>query len=129
MKKSKLIKLLNSIDGDPDILFWNGMLEDYQDFDSTPIRCELYKQSFDFYKKIVELERRQRLNDYNYTLSDTEIDILRVKYKKQQWQTNDYITDDDIKDKKYKRKNVMVLNARPRNQKFFSRGIKGCLQY
>jgi len=31
MKKSKLIEMLNSLPGDPDVLLWNGWVDDWQD--------------------------------------------------------------------------------------------------
>ncbi len=51
MKKSKLLELINSIEGDPDILLWNGYVEDWSEerafLDiSGLVKADLVKNSF-----------------------------------------------------------------------------------
>jgi hypothetical protein len=57
MKKSELIKKLESIEGDPDILFWNGFVGDYQHLGETLTEVTLYKEDKEYLRSIVNLER------------------------------------------------------------------------
>ena len=111
MKKSKLLALLDSIDGDPDILLWNGFVDDWQDIDTKPVFDTLSKPTFNHIKRMVEIERALKLNDHTYKLSDDDIAALKSKYPSQyNWEINDYANN-----KQYKHKKVVFLNAKSRN--------------
>lgn len=122
MKKSKLLALLNSIDGDPDILLWNGFVNDWQDIDTTPVFDTLSKPTFNHIKRMVEIERALERNDHTYKLPDDDIAALKSKYPVQcNWEINDYVSDAQVKDKHYKRKTVVFLNAKSRNTSILDR--------
>jgi hypothetical protein len=122
MKKSKLLALLNSIDGDPDILFWNGFVNDWQDIDTKPVFDTLSKPTFNHIKRMVEIERALQRNDHTYKLPDDDIAALKSKYTgKYNWEINDYVSDVQVKDKHYKRKTVVFLNAKSRNTSILDR--------
>jgi hypothetical protein len=38
MKKSKLIEMLNRLEGDPEIKLWNGMVGDWMDMDGFHLK-------------------------------------------------------------------------------------------
>ena len=47
MKKNDLIKLLNTIEGNPDVVLWNGFVGDYQDISKELVKDDLLKISLD----------------------------------------------------------------------------------
>jgi hypothetical protein len=122
MKKNKLIELLNSIEGNPDIVLWNGFVGDYQDISSKLIDSQLVKITFDHYKDFVELEKARDANDWDRKLSEEEIITLKTNYKNVvDWEDNNYVTDEDVKQKKYKSKKVVYLQASLRGAKYHDR--------
>lgn len=56
MKKSKLIELLQKIEGDPEIYLWNGLVSDWMDISSEFTESELVKYSKDFLFDHLKLE-------------------------------------------------------------------------
>ena len=128
MKRSKLIKLLNSIPGsDPDILFWNGFVEDWQDFDTKElVQGTLVKQTLSDYLHRVELERQMRRKNRDYKLSEEDIVELKKTYKQRIdiWEENDFITQEDVNSGQYKEKKVYYLQTKNRNKSSWDRGGK-----
>ena len=57
MKKNDLIKLLNTIEGNPDVALWNGFVGDYQDISKELVKGDLVKMSLDWYLEMCRIER------------------------------------------------------------------------
>lgn len=115
MKKSKLIELLNALEGDPDIVLWNGMVGDWMDISPKLIQGELVKQTFNTFCSRVEYEEKRTKNDWDHTLKAEDMAELKSCYKKNyNWEMNDFVTLEDIKEKRYQVKKVLFLNAKPR---------------
>jgi hypothetical protein len=115
MKKDKLIKMLQDIPGNPDIVLWNGMVGDWMDISPKPIEQELVKQSFDHFVRHVEFERKRDKNDFDYKLPAVEVEKLKSSYRRHySWELNEFVTEDDITSGSYKAKRVVVINAKPR---------------
>ena len=57
MRKNDLIKLLQAIEGNPDIVLWNGIVGDYQNISTKLVEGELYKQTFEDYFESFRKER------------------------------------------------------------------------
>jgi hypothetical protein len=128
MKKNKLIALLNSIEGNPDIVLWNGFVNDYQDISTELIDDVLVKRTLQEYLQHVELERARDAKDWDRKLSDDEIIALTKRYNQiAKWELNDYITEDDIKQKRYSAKKIVFLQAKLRGVDTFDR--LGTLRY
>lgn len=128
MKKSKLIELLNAIDGDPDIKLWNGMVGDWMDIDKELVQADLVKQTFEHYVEMCRLDRCYSKKDWNIKLSDEEIAELRQSYKQYiDWECNEFIDAEDVKQKRYRRKNIFYINAKRRGVNTFDR--LGSLEY
>jgi hypothetical protein len=128
MKKNKLIALLNSIEGNPDIVLWNGFVNDYQDISTELIDDVLVKRTLQDYLQLVELERARDAKDWDRKLSEDEISALTKRYKQiAKWELNDYITEDDIKQKRYSAKKIVFLQAKLRGVDTFDR--VGTLRY
>ena len=124
MKKSKLLALLNGIDGDPDILLWNGFVNDWQDIDTKPVFDTLSKPTFNHIKRMVEIERALKLNVHTYKLAEDDIAELKSKYgSTYNWEINEYANTNQ-----YKRKKVVFLNAKLRNTTIIDR-VNGSIGY
>lgn len=124
MKKSKLIKLLNELDGDPDILLWNGHVGDWMDIKSELVETELVRETFQGYLTALQNERICRMRDFEYTIPETEIPELKKQFQSfASWELNNYITDEDIKERRYKLKKVRMLEPKLRNRDSDHRGF------
>lgn len=131
MKKDKLIDLLNSLEGNPDILLWNGMVGDWMDIDKELIESDLVKETFEHYKESCRLEDIRDNPDlgWDYQLSEEKIIKLRKYYKKNVavWASNEFITEEYIRDKLYTKKTVFFINPKTRNETYFDR--QGFINY
>lgn len=123
MKKNKLIELLQQIDGNPDIVLWNGLVGDYQHISSKFIKEYLTKLKFDTYISHVEFEIKRDLNNFDYKLSGNEIEELKKDYKKyHKWEYNKFIDmDSEFHKSMYKKKNVVFLQSNPRGEVYWDR--------
>jgi hypothetical protein len=127
MKKSKLIELLNAIPGNPDILFWNGLVEDWMDIDKEIIQSKLYKDTLEYYLESVEQERKLSRLDLSYKLSPDDIVAMTKKYKSVvHWRDSDNFVEIDTKN--YHTKNVAIMNVKSRGLSTYFRG-KGKIGY
>lgn len=120
MKKDKLIALLQSIDGNPDILIWNGLVGDYQDIDEL-VEGSLVKQTYNHYAETVRLQECLDRQDWQYQLLEDELKELKENYKSFEWEFNDYVTEEDIKKKNYREKTVFLLEPKFRGCEYFDR--------
>lgn len=121
MKKSKLIDLLQNVSGDPAILLSNDLVDDWLDLDSTIHEVCLYKITFRHYVHTVELEMKVQYGDWNYKISKEEIKELKECYRSLDYEYNDWVSDKDVKAKKYRRKKVFVIRPKLRNKTSFDR--------
>jgi len=114
MRKSKLIELLNAIEGNPEIKLWNGYVGDWMDVDDALVPATLVKQTFDHYVEMVRLERCRDLRNWDIQLSDEEVAELKRYYKRLQWECNQFVDEEDVKEKRYSQKNIIYINAKRR---------------
>ena len=123
MKKSKLIEMLSEIEGDPDILFWNGYVSDWTDIHPEIAMDTLTKMSFKHYCDVIKAERIHQDQPTDYDIPEEEISVLKEKYKKSfGWEYNQYITLDDINDKRYREKQVFYMQPKLRGKTDYQRG-------
>jgi hypothetical protein len=128
MKKNKLIELLQSLEGNPDIVLWNGFVGDWMDIDATLVEGSLVKQPFAQYHMHVEFEEKRDRKDFTYTMPEAEITDLKKSYAKYcVWESNDFVTRDDIKAGRYLEKKVFYINAKLRGVSTFDR--HGTIEY
>lgn len=122
MKKNDVIAMLQKIEGNPDIVLWNGYVRDYQHVDNTPVKGVLVKQTLSHYLEMCRLQACQDRNDPTYQHSDDDLVYLKQLYKKVcKWEENQWITEQDIKNKRYSKKTVFYLQAKPRNETCYDR--------
>jgi len=124
MKKNDLIKLLQSIEGNPNILIYNGFVEDYQDLDKEYIEDTLYKYDKTFIRNIINMERTH--HGVLSNISDKEFDI---RWKKEDWDfKNEFFGEENIKTRYGKnKKKVVLFNLKSRNKKVWDR--MGSIEY
>ena len=124
MKKSQLIELLNTIEGNPEIKLWNGYVSDYMDVSADIVPSDIVKMRFEFFLEMCRLEHCMDTGADRKTFKFThdEMVALRRNYRDNYgWEFDQYVTEEDIKAKKYSRKRVMILNAKSRGKTTFDR--------
>jgi hypothetical protein len=115
VKKSKLIEILNSLPGNPDVMLWNGLVGDWMDIgDISP--GDLVKMTFEHYMEMVRLETCSDLRDWTYQLNETERDELRALWLRFAWESNPYVTMEDIAQKRYQMKKIFFISAKLRGE-------------
>lgn len=130
MKKNTLIKLLEQIEGNPDILLYNGFVDDFMDFEVSNEPYVLVKHSVDF----IHNRLRYDFHERNKKLpSDADNQQLRAQAetlaKTETWEfPNEFVTQDDAKQWYGTRmKKVFMIEAKRRNKTCYDRA--GGLEY
>ncbi len=130
MRKNKLIDILNQIEGNPDILLYNGFVDDFMDFNISTKPCVLVKHSLEFIHKRL----CYTFHKCNSRLpSEAENQVLLNKAenlsKKEEWEfPNEFVTQDEV-GRWYgnRMKKVFMIEAKRRNKKSYDRS--GSLEY
>ena len=122
MRKNELIKILEGISGNPEVVIWNGYVGDYNNISSDVELIELVKNSREFLEAAIN---HQRSSEGLGPISDSEMsDIMRS----QEWDLpNGYVSDSDM-ERWYgkRRKRIVVLEPAPRGKESFDRLGKIC---
>jgi hypothetical protein len=122
MKKSKLIEMLNQLEGDPEIKLWNGMVGDWMDISRELVPSDLVKQSLEHWLEMCRIEECRNRRDWDYQLPAEEVARLKKDYNKvNTWELNPYVTLEDVQEKRYKLKNIYILNAKTKGVTSFDR--------
>jgi len=112
MKKNKLIELLQSIKGNPEIVIWNGLAEDYHHIGKIE-SIYLYKQS-----------KEKRLKDINNERFRDGLEPITVDgiLNEDEYQfANKYFDDKDINHAYDKKKKVLIIEPKIRNKTSYGR--------
>lgn len=121
MRKDQLIKLLQEIKGNPEVVLWNGYVGDYMHIDNL-VKSDLVKITKAEWVKTVLFEEMRSRKDWNYRLPQSEVKELERRHRTElEYQIDEYITEEDIKQKKYKRKSVVFIQPKKRGVKTFDR--------
>ena len=122
MKKSKLIEMLNRLEGDPEIKLWNGMVGDWMDISKELVPSDLVKQTLEHWLEMCRIEACKDRQDRDYQLPAEEVARLKKDYNKvNTWELNPFVTLEDVKEKRYKLKNIYILNAKRKGVTDFDR--------
>ena len=117
MRKNELIKILEGINGNPEVVIWNGHVDDYNNISRDVESIELVKKSREFLEAAIN---HQRSSEGLGAISDSEMsDIMQS----QEWDLpNRYVADSDM-ERWYgkKRKRIVVLEPVARGKKYFDR--------
>ena len=106
MRKNDLIKLLQEIKGNPEVMLWNGFVGDFQAIGEVQPYV-LVKQTRDYYVRLLKAEER-RTEDY----SKQEMQEINTAYRKTPYEVNEYVTARDIEEGKYKYKTIVAVSAK-----------------
>jgi RecA-family ATPase len=122
MRKNDLIKLLQELKGNPEVVLWNGYAGDYMHIDKKFIESDLCKPTLETAIMRYRHERCIDEKDWNYQLTQDEIkDMTKCYRKNYEWEINRFVTTDDIKRKLYKSKKIVVINAKRSGKTTFDR--------
>lgn len=99
MKKSELIKLLETIDGNPEIVLWNGYVEDYMNISNKVTKLTLVKETVEFIKEnlIAEWCSRHQTWDVPNEVHEHMSEVARRLHKERTWdQPNCFVQDEEF---------------------------------
>ena len=116
MRKNELIKILEGISGNPQVVIWNGYVGDYNNISSDVESIELVKNSREFLEAAIN---HQRSSEGLGPISDSEMsDIMRS----QEWDLPNSVADSDM-ERWYgkRRKRIVVLEPVARGKESYGR--------
>lgn len=127
MRKNTLIEKLQALKGNPQVVLWNGFVQDYVDIGDM-VTFPLYKMSLPHYIEVCRLEHCRDISDWSYQHTEERLEYLKRKYKEVvDWEDNPYVTDEDLKAGKYTLKTVFVIDAKTKGKK--ARDRMGSIEY
>ena len=124
MKKSKLIAILNALPGDPDIKLWNGMVSDWMEIDPKLVESDLVKMNLDYWLESCRIQDCIDRKDWDYQMPAEEVAELTKRHKSSKgnkWEINPYVSQEDINEKRYSLKKVLILQAKVKGESDWDR--------
>lgn len=120
MRKNDLIKHLQALKGNPEILLWNGIVEDWMHISPKLAESALVRKTFKCYVADIRLERCIEQKNWDYQIPEEEIVVLRKHYasKRNSWSMNEFVKEKDIKEKRYKKKRVVFIEPTLRGERY-----------
>jgi hypothetical protein len=122
MRKNDLIKALQEMKGNPEVLFWNPMVSDWMNIWIS--EHELSKQTLEAYLLLCLHQRRQELKNKDFEFPPEEVEHLKKLYKKVcEWESNEFVDrNSKLFGKKLRDwKKVLFIEAKPRNKTTWDR--------
>ena len=110
MRKNQLIELLQKVKGNPEIVMWNGYVEDFQPLENKLYPTTLFKTTFEYFKSTFNLERVQRGLS---PLSENEVKKIYDVQGRHDWELYSYYPP-NVDDKRYRKKTVIMLEPKLR---------------
>lgn len=120
MKKNDLIKMLQEIEGNPEVVLWNGMVGDWMPVGKLS-ESYLTKITKQYWLQTVCNEEKIKKKDWDYEIPQAELSLLEKQYRKFQWESSEFVTSEDIASNRYKMKTVIYIDAKTRGVKTFDR--------
>ena len=117
MRKNQLIALLQEIKGNPEVMVWNGLVDDYMPIGGVDTNT-LYKHSIEFIYKTLVYNYQERNNSFDNPPEDIQ-EKLREKatalFKKETYALpNMYLDQDQFADwYGSNKKTIISLNPKP----------------
>lgn len=133
MKKNKLIELLNTIEGNPEIVLWNGYAEDYMHIDPKVEPLTLVKETPDFIFTMLQAEYCR--TNKTFDISEEKLLELQTKanelHKNREWDIpNEFVTEEEFVRWYGKRtRKLYVLNSKLRNKTSYGMDRSSDLKY
>lgn len=121
MKKSKLLELLADIPDDGEVYIWNGFVQDWMDIGQVE-EAHLCKMSNSYMREMCRLEKCHDVKDWSAQLTGKEIKEANAAWRQNyKWELNPYVTEQDVKEGRYKMKHAFILNAKTKGETTFDR--------
>lgn len=123
MKKNDLIKILQNLKGNPEIVLWNGMVQDYMHIDPDIQEDFLFKYTWEGMQEACRLDRCRDLRDMSFQFTEEETKELRECYlRHHKWEFNRYMTEEDCGPGGWhKKKKVLIIQPKLRGETSFDR--------
>lgn len=124
MKKNELIEMLQRIDGNPEIVIYNSVVEDFQFLDGIYSRVKLYKLKRQYFERIAALELSENTSskdDFQQLVKDRKL------YSNCKWELPENLLVRNLSDTVSKK--VVVLFPKQRGKSLSVRGMKGAMEY
>ena len=117
MRKNQLIELLQGIKGNPEVMVWNGLVDDYMPLGSVDTNT-LYKQSADFIYKNLVYNYQERNNSFDkppVEIQEKFREKATALFKKETYELpNMYLDQDQFSDWYGNNKKAIIsLNPKP----------------
>jgi len=115
MKKNELIELLNSIEGNPEVMLWNPYVDDFNPVQKVETDT-LYKESVEHLFNWLKLELCQSKNSFD--LTDEELFGLKEQaktlHKTKEYQLpNEYVLEEE-KERWYQKRTKKIITLVPK---------------
>ena len=120
MRKNALIARLHTLKGNPEILLWNGTVGDYQHIKEFAYG-DLVKQTQEDFLLRCELEKCRDEKNPEAKLTQQELADCKAVWRSMPYETNRYVTQKHIKERRYRAKTVIFVVARVRGKSDFDR--------
>ena len=119
MRKNQLIEYLQSIPGNPEVLLWNAFVQDWHSI--KPCVTKLTKLTKDYFMESCRLERCIDMQDFTYQLTEYEKKEAEQSYDNHCYEFNDFVEKADLKRKRFKQKQVVMIQGKSRGLKYHDR--------
>jgi hypothetical protein len=116
VRKNELIKKLQELKGNPEIMIWNGIVEDFVNIGEIGIHSLVKPTRKDWINRV-------RYEEILYNEGFTDERTLIADYNKIPYEQNEYVTDEDIKQGYYKKKNIGYISSKKANKTSTSRSF------
>lgn len=124
MRKNDLIAYLQSIKGNPEVLIWNGFVSDWHSIE--PCTTKLTKIDKKYFLESCRIKRCIDTKNWEYQLTAEELQRAEKSYSNHEYEHNVFVGQEDLKEKRYKQKQVVMLQGKPRGISTYDRigGLK-----
>jgi len=120
MKKNELIDLLSKIPGNPEVVFWNGLVDDYMHLSPELKTIELVKHDKEWLRNMLNLERKER--GVHDVVSDERLNFVYKTHYSEWVIPNRYMSESEMSAcYGKKRKNLLVINSTLRGKTYRDR--------
>ena len=119
MRKNQLIEYLQSIPGNPEVLLWNSYVQDWHSI--KPCVTKLTKLTKEYFMESCRLERCVDKQDFTYQLTEHEKKYFSQSYERQLYEHNEFVEKADLERKRYKQKQVVMIQGKARGIKTYDR--------
>ena len=127
MRKNDLIKALQDIPGNPEVMLWNGFVQDFASIDpKNGIGIEtMTKTSKDLFLRAIENEQIRYENNREWTQKD--IDKWSREWARRGYEYNQFVTEEDIKSGMYVKKKIIFIQPKSMGKSTWDRN--GSMSY